>query len=362
MAGRGAATSGPRRRLRRAAALALGLGLPLLLLLAGAAAQAPAGPLPPAALKGKPKPLEACAAVTVSSSEPCQVKKRGQKLVLEEPAVTVSSLDSGAEYDMKPNQFAKDFKQSFSPGEGPTADVLGQVAVALDGVKYKKKNDKMTFAVDPSDAAALKALDAADACEVEFLTPCPRCSYADTRCAAGDVCPGGTLVSAECADRLAFDENPCACTALQELAALQAASPWDVNAAYCQDYGPGDLQVYCAPVGGVQLPTSVRAAFAGLAGALPPSLGELGSSLRDLDLSNNQISELPTEFGALTGLYRLRLDNNQLTGVPAEFRTIDTDVECLLYDNDPGFSCANVGAGTNCCKDFNCGSTSCYQG
>ena len=52
-------------------------------------------------------------------------------------------------------------------------------------------------------------------------------------------CPGGTVVSAKCADRSAFGENPYACTALQELAALssflQNEAPWNdlANAAYC---------------------------------------------------------------------------------------------------------------------------------
>ena len=67
---------------------------------------------------------------------------------------------------------------------------------------------------------------------------CP-CDYSDTACAAGSICPGGTAVSAECADRSAFAENPCACTALQQLAALssdlQTEAPWDdlANSAYC---------------------------------------------------------------------------------------------------------------------------------
>ena len=65
------------------------------------------------------------------------------------------------------------------------------------------------------------------------------CAYTDTTCAAGSTCPGGTLVSAECADRSAFDENPCACTALEELAALSSdlggKAPWATlaSASYC---------------------------------------------------------------------------------------------------------------------------------
>ena len=74
-------------------------------------------------------------------------------------------------------------------------------------------------------------------------------------------CPGGTVVSAKCADRSAFGENPYACTALQELAALSSflhnKAPWNdhqANAAYCPT---GSLYVECATVGKVQLPTLV---------------------------------------------------------------------------------------------------------
>ena len=87
-------------------------------------------------------------------------------------------------------------------------------------------------------------------CEVVISGPCtcpapptpppPTCTYADITCIAGDNCPEGTLVSAACADRSAFNENPCACTALQELAALSAANlagqaPWSnlATASYC---------------------------------------------------------------------------------------------------------------------------------
>ena len=83
-------------------------------------------------------------------------------------------------------------------------------------------------------------------------------------------CPGGTVVSAECADRSAFGENTCACTALQELAALssflQNEAPWNdhqANAAYCPT---GSLYVECATVGRVQLPTLVGGTSQGLAG------------------------------------------------------------------------------------------------
>ena len=58
-----------------------------------------------------------------------------------------------------------------------------------------------------------------------------KCCYSDTICAEDTVCPGGTAVSAACADRSGFGENPCACTALQQLAALspslQTVAPWN---------------------------------------------------------------------------------------------------------------------------------------
>ena len=90
------------------------------------------------------------------------------------------------------------------------------------------------------------------------------------------------------------------------------------------------------------------------------------TGLTYLDLAYNTITSLPTELGALTGLERLYLNFNQLTGVPTEFRTLDPSGFCDLSDN-PGFSCANVGAGTSCCNSFNsCGAGlsggPCYTG
>ena len=85
-------------------------------------------------------------------------------------------------------------------------------------------------------------------------------------------CPGGTVVSAKCADRSAssFGENPYTCTALQELAALSSTlsteAPWNdhqANVAYCPT---GSLYVECATVGKVQLPTLVGGTSQGLAG------------------------------------------------------------------------------------------------
>ena len=65
-------------------------------------------------------------------------------------------------------------------------------------------------------------------------------------------------------------------------------------------------------------------------------------------LYGNAITSLPTELAALTGLTYLDLRGNQLTRVPAEFRTVNLSDGCYLFNN-PGFSCANVGASTSCC-------------
>ena len=55
------------------------------------------------------------------------------------------------------------------------------------------------------------------------------------------------------------------------------------------------------------MPTYVDGVQAGLAGVLPPSLGELGPSLTELNLGLNIITSVPAEIGALTGLVDLRL-------------------------------------------------------
>ena len=111
----------------------------------------------------------------------------------------------------------------------------------------------------------------------------------------------------------------------------------------------------------MKLPASVDGYNDGLAGALPPSLGELGL-LTLLRLRFNAITSLPTELGALTGLTSLDLGSNQLTGVPTEFRTVNPSIFCRFSGN-PGFSCANVGAGTSCCTSTNCVDVeTCYSG
>ena len=83
------------------------------------------------------------------------------------------------------------------------------------------------------------------------------CGYKDKSCIAGSICPWGTVVSAACADRSAFKENPCACTALHELAALsptlQEETPWSALAdtPYCSSER---LKVVCKKLDGVELP------------------------------------------------------------------------------------------------------------
>ena len=83
------------------------------------------------------------------------------------------------------------------------------------------------------------------------------CGYSDRTCVAGSICPRGTVVSAACADRSAFKESPCACTALQQLAALsptlQEETPWSALADFPYCLG-GSLKVVCKKVDGVQLP------------------------------------------------------------------------------------------------------------
>ena len=365
-AGRGGATSTATPRRRRVAvapvaaalalALVLGQGLVLAgLLLAGgpgAAAEAPvlapladppaplaaAAPRAPApspeseagsAAAGKAKKLDACAIVAVYAGKTCKVKKDGKVLVVKDPTVIVQKpVVDGEDTFLSPNRFAKQYAARYpSSAAGPTANVTftGQpvVAAELDGVRFQKPasgNAKLKFKVAPRGRKgyqfALAAVDpATDQCEIQFLTPCEStaCTYADKKCAAGAVCPGGTAVSAECADP-AGKGNPCACTALQQLAGmsdeLRAEAPWNdlANQKYCgaerdfDDYKDGSLNVLCESVDGVLLPSFVNGELSGLAGALPRSLGDLGPSMTYLVAGSNLITSVPTEIGMLTAL------------------------------------------------------------
>ena len=63
---------------------------------------------------------------------------------------------------------------------------------------------------------------------------------------------------------------------------------------------------------------------------------------------------------SLTQLHARNLGENVFSSVPTEFQTFSPSNTCLL-DSD-GFSCANVGFGTECCAPINCGDTStCYS-
>ena len=70
---------------------------------------------------------------------------------------------------------------------------------------------------------------------------------------------------------------------------------------------------------------------------------------------------MPSDIQALTGLVGLVLEFNQLTGVPTEFRTWGPSRFCYLSGN-PGFSCANVGAGTTCCTGATAFGSGCGEG
>ena len=112
----------------------------------------------------------------------------------------------------------------------------------------------------------------------------------------GLVCPGGTAVSAACSNPEGTG-NPCACTALQDLAGLSSSartspqgaeplptvSPWnDLSTnSYCQN---GLLAVECETVDGVTLPTLIRSssATAGLEGTVLDTIRDLGPSLTSL--------------------------------------------------------------------------------
>ena len=70
-------------------------------------------------------------------------------------------------------------------------------------------------------------------------SPCyvPDCSFTDLTCVTGARCPGGTPVYAPCRDPFGAG-NPCACTALKDLAVMSTdifeSSPW--NNLLAQDY------------------------------------------------------------------------------------------------------------------------------
>ena len=70
-----------------------------------------------------------------------------------------------------------------------------------------------------------------------------------------------------------------------------------------------------------------------LTGTLPAGLGDLGPALKFLNLNGNQISELPTELGTLTGLTYLDLGGNALTSVPTELGALTALTQLYLSFN-----------------------------
>jgi leucine-rich repeat protein SHOC2 len=96
--------------------------------------------------------------------------------------------------------------------------------------------------------------------------------------------------------------------------------------------------------------------------SIPTTIGDL-ANLVNLYLSHNAIQTVPAEIGQLTSLKRLRLSYNDLTGVPVTFRTLDPTIDCDLEGNlHSGFTCANVGVSSSCCTTVNCDSdtSTCY--
>ena len=66
--------------------------------------------------------------------------------------------------------------------------------------------------------------------------------------------------------------------------------------------------------------------------SLPAEIGKL-VNLKVLDLHNNQLSSLPTEIGKLINLHTLGLSNNQLTSLPAEIGKL-VNLQTLYLGNN----------------------------
>ena len=132
---------------------------------------------------------------------------------------------------------------------------------------------------------------------IEKNSPSP-CTYTMAQCDAGLICPGGTRVATECTSPASSGGaagNPCACTALLDIAGLSSAartattlptvSPWnDLSSySYCQS---GNLLVECETVAGdsgnILLPSKVTSTLIanGLEGAVLPSIVDLGPAVR----------------------------------------------------------------------------------
>jgi leucine-rich repeat protein SHOC2 len=70
----------------------------------------------------------------------------------------------------------------------------------------------------------------------------------------------------------------------------------------------------------------------GLTGAIPAEVGRL-TALRELGLSENQLTSVPAEVGQLAALRELRLDDNDLTSLPVEIGQLTSLTELYLDYN-----------------------------
>ena len=217
----------------------------------------------------------------------------------------------------------------FCPDELPFSDGPTCVASCPPGKPFVDRGACLAAcpAARPDTIRVKTANGRVDAC----VNPVA-CTYADTACAADAACPGGTAVAAKCTDpgdRPSRAGNPCACTALKQLAALSETvpdvAPWNdlPDMGYCTDFnpsrdGPGILQVACVRSGAVQLPLAVDGTRSGFAGAVKSSVGDLGPELTYLGIDNNAVTSVPTEVGALTGLTELDVKRNDLASMPTE--------------------------------------------
>jgi len=94
---------------------------------------------------------------------------------------------------------------------------------------------------------------------------------------------------------------------------------WRAMCPELQEWWPGD--VHPKYWEGVEMENgrvvALELVHCGLPGALPVEIGQL-TSLRQLNLSHNQLRSVPAEIGQQTSLRKLLLDRNQLTSLPAE--------------------------------------------
>ena len=282
----------------------------------------------------------------------CKVKNDGKILLIKDATIIVDKEGESVSR-LNANTFYKRYSKTY-PNSGPDTTVAfagqsgstGPVGAEMINLDFNKENKetKLRFRVAADDRAGLDSFDPSSGeCAMEFFTPCGNpppspppstsCSYTDKTCAEGAVCPAGTAVSAECTDP-SGKGNPCACTALQELAALKASVaselPWSdlANNNYCiTDFG-APINVFCEEVSGVNLPLRVTAFQAGLNGDMPMSVGDLGPSMRTLNLESNFINSVATEIGALTDLVDLNMRDNFLSSLPAEIGDL-TDLTLL---------------------------------